>query len=163
MRHKPISALIAGAIVALPAAASADGGYFSNGDKQLVIQQAGKRSSNEKIALYSLLGATVVTGAVGTYYLLDSQSISNDLSASGLHTLRTWDAEREDTRLDGERSGTIATVTLGISGAFAAATLVTFIITRPDTKPGYQDWQTQTMPSIAPTRGGLVMTQGWSF
>jgi hypothetical protein len=163
MRHKTIFALIAGAMVVLPTAASADGGYFSQGEKRLVVKKDGERTSPQKTTLYSLVGATVLTGAIGTFYLLDSQSISNELSASGLHTLKTWDRELEDSRLDGVRSSKIATVTLGMSGAFAAATIVTYIITQPDSTIAYQDWQTKNMPSLAPTRGGLVMSQGWSF
>ncbi len=168
MRHTSIFALIAGAIlatsiVAWPTAAHADGGYFSKGEKQLVFKEAGSRSRTEKITLLSLAGATLLTGAVGTYYLFDSQTLSDEISASGMHTLKTWDQGLEDTRLDAIRSSKIATVSLGMSGAFAAATIVTYMITQPDTKVGYQDWQTKAVPSIAPTRGGLVMSQGWSF
>ncbi len=162
MRHKPISTLIAGAVLALPVAARADG-YFSKGEKRLVFQEEGERSRTEKITLLSLAGGMLLTGAVGTYYLLDSQSLSDEVSASGMHTLKTWNQELEDTRLDAIRSGKVATVALGMSGALAAATIVTYIITQPDAEVGYQDWQTKNMPSIAPTRGGLVMSKGWSF
>ena len=163
MRHKPISALIAGAVLSIPMATQADNGYFSKGEKQLVFEEEGERTRTEKITLLSLGGATILAGAVGTYYLLDSQTLSDEISASGMHTLKTWDQDLEDTRLDALRSSKIATVALGMSGAFAAATIVAYIITQPDTEVGYQDWQTKNVPSIAPTRGGLVMSQGWSF
>lgn len=168
MRHKSIFVLIAGAVLALsivtlPLTAQADGGYFSKGEKQLVFKEAGNRSRTERITLLSLAGATLLTGAVGTYYLFDSQSLSDEISASGMHTLKTWDQGLEDTRLDAVRSSNIATVSLGMSGAFAAATIITYMITQPDMEVGYQDWQTKAIPSIAPTQGGLVMSQGWSF
>ncbi len=105
----------------------------------------------------------MLSGAVGTYYLLDSRTLSDKISASGTHTLRTWDQELEDTRKDALRSSKIATVSIGISGGFALATLVTYIVTQPDTKTGYAEWQAKHIPVLAPTDGGLMMSRGWSF
>lgn len=164
MRHIVIPALLAGALVAVPAAARADDGYFGDGTKQLVFKEEGKRTKTQNITLLSLAGAAVLAGAVGSFYLLDARSQSDEVSASGLHTLLAWSPELEATRKDALRSNRIGTVSMGISGGFAAATIIAYIITQPDKEVGYQDWQTRNrLPSITPADGGLVIGQGWAF
>jgi len=176
MRHKLLSVLLAASSLAVPTLANADGapspasnanannGYFGDGSEQLTFKEPGSRSHKQNVVLLTLVGATVLTGAVGTYYLLDSQSQSDKVSASGMHTLETWDASHEQTRQDALHSGSVAKVTLGISGGLALATLVTYIVTHPNDEVGYQDWQTRhRVPTVAPVAGGAIVAQGWTF
>jgi hypothetical protein len=41
------------------------------------------------------------------------------------------------------------------------AAVVTYVITEPDEKIGYQDWQTRLI--ARPTEDGFVVGQGWTF
>lgn len=164
MRHYLVPAIVAGALLASPRTGAADKGYFSKGEKSLVFQEEGERSKTEIITLIALAGTAVVAGGVGGLFMLDAQSKSDEVSASGQHTLKVWSADLEDTRKGALRSSKIGTVALGVGGAFLGATIVAFIITQPDSTTGYQDWQTlRRMPSVTPTRGGALVTRGWSF
>jgi hypothetical protein len=156
-----LSALLGIAILTNVSVASADEGYFSDGKKQLTFKEAGSRSETERITLYSLFGAGLLAGAVGTFYVLDSRSQSDKVSANGYHTGQTWTADLEATRTDALRSRKVAQVSLGLSTGFLLAGIVTYIITEPEMEVGYQDWQTRSFAK--PTRGGVVLGQGWSF
>ncbi len=160
MRHY---LLIVATCLCLPSLASADG-YFGDGTKQLTYKEEGDRSKAQRITLLSLAGATVVVGAVAGYYALDSQSLSDEVSASAIHTQHPWTQDRENTRASAERSAKIAKVSLGISGGFALATIVAYIVTQPSETMGYQDWQAQhALPTITPSAEGLMLAQGWTF
>ncbi|MCP4449260.1 MAG: hypothetical protein GY811_28600 [Myxococcales bacterium] len=164
MRNLVTSALLAGAVLASGTSAHADDGYFGPSEKQLTFKEEGERTRTQKITLLSLAGGAVLAGAVGGYFMLDAQTQGEMVSASGMHTLKAWSEDLADTRNDALRSNTIATVSFGVGGAFAAATIVAYMITQPEMKVGYQDWQSKrSLPSVAPTAGGIVMSQGWSF
>jgi hypothetical protein len=135
--------------------------YFDNSERQLTFTEEGSRSANERLVLYSIVGAVAVSGGVGAGFALHSRSQSDMVSAKGLHTGETWTAEREDIRKSALRSRKIAQITLGISGAFAMAGIVTYIVTEPDEKVGYKDWQTR--PYVAPTEDGVVVGKAWTF
>jgi hypothetical protein len=144
-----------------PVSALAQGGYFTEGDKHLTYKQAGSRSRNEMIVLLSIFGTAAVAGAVGTYFALDSQSKSVEVSASGVHTGRAWSADLDETRKDALRSRTVAQVSFGVTGALMLGGAIAFIITSPDDELFYQNWQTRSF--IAPIDSGLVAGSGWSF
>ncbi len=161
MPPKLLCALLSSAVLLAPVSARADG-YFTKGEKQLVFKEEGSRTKAQNITLLSLAGATLLSGAVGGYYLLDARDQGNKVSASGMHTLRTWSAELQATHDDALRSNTIGSVAIGISGGLALATIITYIVTQPDMKTGYQDWQAK-VPALSPTNGGVVVSRGWSF
>ncbi len=164
MRHHVILAFFAGAVLLSHQNAAADTGYFGQGDKQLTFKEEGKRSRTERITLLALASGAVLAGAVGGLYMLDARSKGEKVSATGMHTLKAWSQELEDTRLDALRSNKVGKISFGIGGALAATTIIAFMITQPDKTVGYQDWQTtNTLPTIVPTTNGVVMSQGWSF
>lgn len=138
-----------------------DQGYFSNGEKQLTFREAGSRTKKEKIVLASVFGVGLLAGAVGTYYLFDSQRLSDEVSASGTHTGKTWSTSLEAKRQDALLSGTIATVGFSLASACLLAGAMTYIFTEPDDDVGYQDWQTRSF--VAPSRDGVVAGQAWHF
>ncbi len=158
-RHVIAFALLCGLLPNL--AQAQDRGYFSEGDKQLVFKEEGSRSSTQRIVLASLFGGALLTGVIGSYYLLDSRDLSDELSASGAHTGKAWSAELEAKRKDALRSGRIATVSLGLSGTLTLAGAIAYIVTAPDDEVGYQDWQTRLM--VVPSAGGIMASKGWSF
>ncbi len=112
----------------------------------------------------SLAGSAVLAGTVGGYYALDSQSLSDEISASGRHTLKAWTDDLEETRTSALRSAKIAKVSFGIGGGLALATIVVYMVTQPSETIGYQDWQAHhALPTITPSADGFVLAQGWSF
>ena len=152
---------LACAIVTTFSSASADQGYFSDGNKQLTFTEEGTRSQGERITLYSLFGGALLTGAIATYFTLDSQTLSDKVSASGYHTGLAWTADLEATRKGALRSRRVAQVSFGLAGGLFLAGIVTYIITAPDMEVGYQDWQTRSFAT--PTKDGFVLGQGWTF
>ncbi len=141
--------------------ASAEEDYFSDGKKQLIFREAGQRSPTERVVLYSLGGAAILAGAVGTYFWQDSRSLSNEVSASQFHTGEAWTPAHQQTYDDALSSRKIAFATLGVSAGLALGTMVAYVITDPGDKVGYQDWQTRFQAT--PTSDGFVVAQGWSF
>jgi hypothetical protein len=139
----------------------AEENYFSDGKKQLTFKEEGERSHTEKVVLLSLAGAAVVSGAVGAYFARDSQKLSDEVSATQFHTGQAWTPSRQSTYDDALGSRRIALVSLGVSASLVAATIVTYVITEPDEKVGYENWQTRTLAK--PTKGGFIVGQGWTF
>ncbi len=161
MLRLPFAALIGLVALATSGLAFADQEYFSDGKKQLVFREEGERSKNEKVVLFSLAGTALLTGAVSTYYALDSRDLSDKVSATQFHTGTSWTAGRQNIYDDALRSRNIALVSLGLSASFVMATIVTYLVTEPDEKLGYQDWQTRLVAK--PTKDGFILGQGWSF
>lgn len=154
----PIAAVIA--LVPTPANAQ-DGGYFTKGETQLTYRQEGSRTTNEKIALVSIFGSSLLAAGVGTYYLRDSIKLGDEISASGLHTGKAWSLALEQTRKDAVQSSTIATISYGFAAGLLLAGIVTYIVTEPDDEVGYRDWQTRSF--IIPSQNGVLAGQAWSF
>lgn len=161
MSRLVLALLLSSVILTRFGVASADQGYFSDGKKQLTFKEEGSRSQSERITLYSLFGGAILAGAVGTFYALDSRDQSDKVSATGFHTGLTWTSSLESTRNDALRSRSAAQVSFGLASGLLLAGIVTYIFTEPETEVGYQDWQTRSFAN--PTRGGLVVGQGWSF
>lgn len=161
MGRLALSALLGLVILTTSGLAVADENYFTDGKKQLVFREEGSRSHTEKVVLLSLAGAAVVSGAVGTYFALDSQDLSDKVSASQFHTGQAWTSQRQDIYDDALSSRKIAMVSLGIGGSMVLATIVAYLITEPDEKVGYQDWQTGL--TAQPTKDGFMLAQGWTF
>ena len=149
-------------LVLVPNLADAqDKGYFGTGEEPLTYREAGERSKNAKIVLASLFGVGLLAGGVGTYFLFDSQRLSDEVSAKGLHTGKAWSASLEATRQDALQSSTVATVSFSLGGACLLAGVMTYIFTEPDDEIGYQDWQTRSF--VLPTADGVVAGQAWRF
>ena len=166
MSRPTIAAVLVMSLWCSASDAAPDQGYFSDGNKKLVFMEEGNRTETEKITLYSIFGGAVLAGAIGTYYVLDSKSLSDELSSKGVHTGRAWTQRFEDKRESALRSRTIAQVSLGISAGLLLSGIVAFIITEPDEKAGYQDWQStnsSAMPSFTFDDEAFVVRQGWTF
>jgi hypothetical protein len=161
MGRHALAALLALVVLTSSSLALADEEYFSDGKKQLAFNEEGERSKDQKVVLFSLAGAAVVTGALGAYFARDSQKLSDEVSATQFHTGVAWSKAHQDTYDDALTSRKVALVTLGISASFVLGTIVTYVITEPDEKVGYQDWQTRLRAN--PVEGGFVVGQGWTF
>lgn len=154
--------LIAAALAIIPSPASAqDGGYFTKGETQLTYHREGSRSTNEKIVVASIFGTSLLAAGIGTYYLRDSNRLSDSLSASGTHTGKAWSAQLEQTRKDAVQAGTFAKVGYGLTFALVLAGIVTYIVTEPDEEVAYQDWQTRSF--VIPSQDGVLAGRAWSF
>lgn len=154
-------ALLALVLFASGSVAHAEEEYFSDGKKQLAFNEEGERSKNEKVLLLSLAGAAVVTGGVGAYFARDSQTLSNEVSATQFHTGEAWSKSHQATYDDALSSRTLSLVSLGISATLVLGTIAAYVITQPDETVGYRDWQTRLQAT--PVEGGAVVGQGWSF
>ncbi len=146
--------------------AHAQEGYFSKGSTTVPVVQRGARSSLEGTVIVSLLGASAVVAALGTYYALDAKSLSDQVSASQEHSNRAWSERRDDIYNDSERSAKIAQVTFGISGALFLGMIASFIITSPDELVSERELQSklQSLPSISVSReGGMLVHQTWAY
>lgn len=160
MARLPLALLLAALLSSTTA--NADEGYFSDGNKQLTFMEEGNRSSGEQRVLYALVGATLLSGAVSGFYLLDSSSQSDKVSTSGYeHTGKTWSLELEAIQEDALRSRRIAQISIGVTSGFLLAGIVAYIVTEPEQEAGYQDWQSRSFAT--PTKDGLVVGQGWIF
>lgn len=149
--------LLAWAFVA-PPLAYAETSYFGDGDKKMPRMTEGSRTKNQKITILSLFGAGLLAGGVATYFALDSQSLSDEISASGSHTGEAWTPAYDDKHSRATSSRTVAQVGFGVAGGLAIAGIVTLLVTTPDEVP------VETRRSfVAPQSGGLLVGQAWSF
>jgi len=148
---------IAIALAHSPAVSAQD--YFSRGEvdrpKRLV---PGERTRKEKVLLYSMAGATLAAAGLATGFALHSRSKANDVSTTGTHTGLIYTQSREDTRDSSVQSRGIASATFAVSGALLVTTTVLFVATHPDPVEAQS-----AAASIAPTRGGALVTSAWSF
>ncbi len=146
--------------------AYAQEGYFSNGVTTVPVVKKGSRSSQERTVIVSLLGASAVVAALGTYYALDAKSLSDQVSASQDHTNLAWSPRRDSIYSDSDRSAKIAQVTFGISGALFLGLIATYIITSPDDLVSARELQSklQSLPSISVSQeGGMLVRQSWAY
>lgn len=137
----------------------ADGGasYFAAPKgKDIVIKHYPDRSRKNVIGLWTTVGAGAVLGGVGFAFHLDYRSKSGDVAASRF-TGQPWNAERQATYEDAQRSSTMAGVFYGLGGATLLAAVVAFIVTEP---------KVETMvihPHVDPKSGGATLGAGWRF
>ncbi len=140
--------------------------YFGKGEKQIAIAQEGDRSSDERTLLLSLFGGALLLGGVGTYYALDSQTLSNKVTATRAHTNTAWTQQLGDIHNDATRSAAIAKVSFGIGTGLLVAGIATYILTTPDENVSYTEVQARlgSMPSltIVPD-GGVFIQQSFSY
>lgn len=161
MARMALATLLGLIIVSSSRVSLAEENYFSDGKEQLTFNEGGERSHTEKVLLLSLAGAAVVSGAVGAYFARDSQTRSDEVSATQFHTGQAWSQGRQSIYDDALGSRRIALVSLGMSASLVAATIVTYLVTDPDEKVGYENWQTRAL--ARPTKGGFIVGQGWTF
>lgn len=129
--------------------------------------------SRENITMLAILGgASVVVGAVGLYFHLDSRDATLQVE-SDRYTGETWTAERQDAYDRAHRSATVAGVTYGIGGALVLATAIAYIVTEPELetrvirphehgKPQARAERSRSL-QIGPTRGGAYVGGARSF
>ena len=144
--------------------------YFGNDrpKDRVEYRVPGERTPRQKAVVYSLLGATAVSTAVGVGFHLNSDSIAKDLEAVGRHTGGTWTAAREDRRRDGERSGTVAIVGYAAAAGFLVATLTALYLTAPEDRLVAED-NPSRVPVLTPpvslvlVSDGIIARRQWQF
>ncbi len=130
-------------------------------DRDIVIETPGERSTNTKIMLAGLLGASVIAGSFGVYWHLDSRSTADDVSA-GKFTGKAWTSEDIALFDDAERSRTRATIAYSIGGALLIGAAIAFIVTDPGSETTVIT-PSRTTPTVSGTEGGAVLGGMWSF
>ena len=127
--------------------------------REIVIDIPGERPLTTKIALASLAGASVVAGALGLYFHLDSRSAAGEVSAS-LPTGRTWTVADQEFVDRAGRSRTRAAIAYGVGGGFAIAAIVGYIVSHPTSE---QNVIRPHRAAIVPTSDGAVVTGAWTW
>lgn len=172
-RYLAVAAVAAGLVAvgsgraAAQAAPSSQDYFTEQKSNRLTYRVEGERTRTAKIALWSMAGATLVTGGLGVVFNLQSRDAANDVRAlTGEHTGLVYTRELDQRRQDAETYGTVATVFYAVGGALALGTIVTFIVTSPpDRLEEYKSGADSRVagPYVVPVDGGAVLGAGWSF
>ncbi len=131
-------------------------------EQDIVIVIPGERSAENKLLLGSLAGASLIAGALGAYFHLDSRSASDDVSASKF-TGHAWTTDDQDLVDRADRSRSRAIVGYSVGGALLIGAAVAFIVTEPKAETTVIRPHGRGSPSVAPTEGGAVLGGMWSF
>lgn len=140
-------------LLALPRPAAAD--------RDIVIETPGERSIKTKAVLGGVFGASLLVGALGVYWHLDSRSAADSVSASKF-TGKAWTSEDMTIADQADRSRTRATIAYGIGGALLVGAVIAFIATDPPSETVVIT-PSRATPTVAPVQGGAVLGGMWSF
>jgi hypothetical protein len=150
--------VLAAAVAFAPTFAHADD-YFekSNESSTVKIRQDNHRTTGQRIAIYSLLGAGAIGLGLGLYWHVDSRNAAHEIESVGTQHLGIWNDERMDIYDRGQRSGTLAIVSYSLSAASLAAAMVVTYLTRPG------DHLAAMRPAVSPTQGGAIVSREWTW
>ena len=128
--------------------------------RELEIEVPGERSRNNKLVIGGMLAAGALGGALGLYWHLDSRDASDAVS-SDRFTGEAWTEEHAAQVDRAQRSKSRATVAYAVGGAFLLASVITYIVTEPESETAV----IRTGVSVtAPPRGsGAIVGKLWSF
>jgi hypothetical protein len=162
MRAKVLLLALAGVLAATGVARADD--YFGGDDGRVVYRIDKDRSKNERLAIAGLAGGAVLFGGIGLLFHLDSRSASNEVSAVGSHTGRTYTPAVDDTRSGALQSRNLAIVGYSIGGALLVSSVVALLLTEPGAELVTVGTEPQPSPvSITPLPGGAAIGGTWSF
>ena len=147
--------VVALAAIAVPVASLAEVAR----PREITVEIPGERSQNNKILVASLGAASVIAGALGVYWHLDSRDASDQVSADTF-TGEAWTDDKIDLVDRADRSKTRATIAYSIGGALLVGTIVTWIVTAPESETAII--RTGGL-GVAPTQDGGMVTRMWSF
>ena len=128
--------------------------------RELEIEVPGERSRNNKLVVSGMLAAGALGGALGVYWHLDSRDAADAVS-SDRFTGEAW-TEAHAAEVDrAQRSKTRATVAYAVGGAFLLASVITYIVTEPESETTVIRTGVSVTP---PARGnGAIVGKQWSF
>lgn len=149
----------AGVLVCVVATASL-GDARADDLKPITIVAPTERPMKNKLTLAGLAGASLLSGAIGLYFHLDSRSASDDV-ATDVFTGTPWTREHQDLVDRANSSRTAAIAMYGVGGAFLIGSIVYWIVTDPPDETIVI--QPRAQASITPTPGGAVFGGTWSF
>lgn len=163
MRAK-LAFLALGAVFLATSGAHADDYFGGEENGRVVYRIDGSRTKRQRVIIGALAGGAVAFGGIGLLFHLDSRSASNEVSAVGDHTGRTYTQALDDERSRAVRSRKLAIAGYAVGGALVIGTAIALVLTEPDAELIRVDDQPQPSPvSVAPLPGGAVVGGTWSF
>jgi hypothetical protein len=128
--------------------------------RDITIEIPGERTRDNKLLLAGLGAAAVLVSGLGVYWHLDSRDASDEVSSDEL-TGKAW-TETQVALVDrADRSRTRAIVAYSLGGALLIGTLVTYIVTEPESTTSV----IHTGVAIAPAEHGSggTISKLWRF
>jgi hypothetical protein len=128
--------------------------------KDIVIVTPGDRSRDNILLISGMAGAGAILSGVGLYFHLDARSASNQVSAS-TPTDKAWTKSEQALYDEAHSSTTKAAVFYGIGGALVLASVITLMVTQPESETTII--HPHGTPTVAPTPGGALVGGAWRF
>jgi hypothetical protein len=131
MLSRLLSAFLALALVATPAAADTD--YFAKQppSSSVKVRRSKSRTNAQAAAIWGLVGGGLVLGGTGAWFHLDSRDAADEVSANDPRLIGTWTPELQSTYDRAGSSGDKAIVFYSAGALELAGALVVAILTHP--------------------------------
>jgi hypothetical protein len=164
---RPLAALTAVALTLGGAGrARAQDTYFQSGSSDsFTFKVDRERTTQQRVLIASLFGGTVLFGAIGVAFHIDSKNKSDEVSTTSGHLSgRIYTHELEDTRQAAVRSRNLTIASYAIGGGFLVGTFIAYLLTDPGQETVHVGTEAATARlRIEPTDGGALVGGVWSF
>lgn len=139
--------------------------YFQSGSSDaftFVVDR--ERTTEQRVLIASLFGGSVLFGAIGVVFHIDSKNKSDEVSTdSGRHSGRIYTEDLEDTRQAAVRSRNLTIASYALGGGFLVGTFIAYLLTDPGEETVHVGTEAAARLRVEPTDGGALVGGAWSF